>query len=57
MIFAVTAGIQDYYKKFATYIGQAGNVGELKEDANQMEQLIKEQYDKITREFWSYYRE
>ena len=51
MIFAVTSGIQDYYKKFAAYIGQAGHVGELKEDVTEMENLIKEQYEKITRAF------
>ena len=55
MIFAVTADIQNYYKKFATYVGQAGNVGELKEDAKEMERLIKEQYKKISRKLGSYY--
>ena len=55
MIFAVTSGSLEYYKKFAEFIGQPKSVGELKSNAVEMKQLIETQYDSITREFRIYY--
>lgn len=42
--------IHDFYTKFANFIGQENSVGELTEEQDVMEALIKEKYRKITRE-------
>jgi hypothetical protein len=55
MIFAVTSGSLEYYKKFAEFIGQPHSVGELKSNAEEMKQLIEKQYNSITREFQSFF--
>ena len=49
MIFAATKRMMDYFRKFAEFIGQPDSVGELTKDANEMAELIKTQYDGITR--------
>ena len=59
MVFAVVKNetnprndiVQDFYRNFASFIGQPNSVGELTEDVTVMEDLIKEKYRSITSEF------
>ena len=56
MVFAVVKNetngrndfVHDFYKNFASFIGQPNSVGELTEDEKVMENLIKEKYRSIT---------
>ena len=59
MVFAVVKNetnprndiVQDFYRNFASFIGQPNSVGELTEDVTVMEDLIKDKYRSITSEF------
>ena len=58
MVFAVVKNennarndlVHDFYRNFASFIGQPNSVGELTEDEKVMEDLIKEKYRSITSE-------